>query len=266
MPTSHVLRGAAVVALLATLGACQTYDFEPVKPLSIGQTQTSVDVQAVANKPNFMLLVDKSGSMDQPVDPTHPRLPRGRRSTARSAAIRRSPIRATPTPVPHALERADARAGRLHHRASRSSDATDCRSSPSRRPRAAADRRRSRPARCPRPRRTTTRRCSRPPTPPGPRWTVILSSNPAGTHRHGWGNAHRGEPGIPHHRAGADHRQHPRPDRHPLHRRSPQLRRGAGRPRRNRRLPVHLRARAGRLQPDRSPRSPARGAWTSTTR
>ena len=72
MPAPHVLRGAALLGLLLALGACQTYDFEPVKPLSIGQTQTSVDVQAVANKPNFMLLVDKSGSMDQPVDPTIP--------------------------------------------------------------------------------------------------------------------------------------------------------------------------------------------------
>jgi hypothetical protein len=72
MPTPPVLRGAAGFALLLALGGCQTYDFEPVKPLSIGQTQTSVDVQAVANKPNFMLLVDKSGSMDQPVDPTIP--------------------------------------------------------------------------------------------------------------------------------------------------------------------------------------------------
>ena len=50
MPTSHVLRGAAVLALLLVASACQTYDFEPVKPLSIGQTQTSVDVQAVANR------------------------------------------------------------------------------------------------------------------------------------------------------------------------------------------------------------------------
>ncbi len=72
MPTSHVLRGAAVLALLVSASACQTYDFEPVKPLSIGQTQTSEDVQAVANKPNFMLLVDKSGSMDQPVDGSIP--------------------------------------------------------------------------------------------------------------------------------------------------------------------------------------------------
>ena len=72
MPTPPVLRGAAASALLLATSACQTYDFEPVRPLSIGQTQTSTDVQAVANKPNFMLLVDKSGSMDQPVDGTIP--------------------------------------------------------------------------------------------------------------------------------------------------------------------------------------------------
>ncbi|HVP59673.1 MAG TPA: adventurous gliding motility lipoprotein CglB [Myxococcaceae bacterium] len=72
MPTSHVPRGAALLALALSASACQTYDFEPVKPLSIGQTQTSTDIAAVANKPNFMLLVDKSGSMDQPVDATIP--------------------------------------------------------------------------------------------------------------------------------------------------------------------------------------------------
>ena len=70
MPTPPVLRGAGLFLLLLGAGACQTYDFEPVAPLSIRQTQTSTDVQALANKPNFMLLVDKSGSMDQPVDGT----------------------------------------------------------------------------------------------------------------------------------------------------------------------------------------------------
>jgi len=75
MPTSPVLRGAALLggpllAVLAGASACQSYDFEPVAPLAIRQTQTSVDVEALANKPNFLLLVDKSGSMDQPVDPT----------------------------------------------------------------------------------------------------------------------------------------------------------------------------------------------------
>ena len=70
MPPSPVSRGAAVLALGLAAAACQTYDFEPVAPLAVRQTQTSVDIEAVANKPNFMLLVDKSGSMDQPVDST----------------------------------------------------------------------------------------------------------------------------------------------------------------------------------------------------
>ena len=65
------MRRLPIIVVFVALG-CQTYDFEPVKPLSIGQTQSSQDVQAVANKPNFMLLVDKSGSMDQPVDGTIP--------------------------------------------------------------------------------------------------------------------------------------------------------------------------------------------------
>jgi len=77
MPTPTALRGAALLGgallvALAAASACQTYDFEPVAPLAIRQTQTSVDVEALANKPNFLLLVDKSGSMDQPVDPTNP--------------------------------------------------------------------------------------------------------------------------------------------------------------------------------------------------
>jgi len=72
MPTQPVLRLVSVSVVLLAASACQTYDFEPVAPLSIGQTQTSSNVIAVKNKPNFMLLVDKSGSMDQPVDPSNP--------------------------------------------------------------------------------------------------------------------------------------------------------------------------------------------------
>jgi hypothetical protein len=68
MPHSPVVRRAALFALLTGGLACQTYDFEPVAPLSIRQTATAVDVQATPNKPNLMLLVDKSGSMDQPID------------------------------------------------------------------------------------------------------------------------------------------------------------------------------------------------------
>jgi hypothetical protein len=65
-------RHAALVALTLAGAACQTYDFEPVAPLSVRQTATSQDVQGVINKPNFLLLVDKSGSMDQPTDPSLP--------------------------------------------------------------------------------------------------------------------------------------------------------------------------------------------------
>ena len=57
----------AVVALTAAsvLGAsCQTYDFQPVEPLAIAQTTQSSSVVARQLKPNLMLLVDRSGSMD----------------------------------------------------------------------------------------------------------------------------------------------------------------------------------------------------------
>jgi hypothetical protein len=68
MPRSPVVRRAALLALLFGGSACQTYDFEPVAPLSVRQTATSEDIEATPNKPNIMLLVDKSGSMDQPID------------------------------------------------------------------------------------------------------------------------------------------------------------------------------------------------------
>lgn len=43
---------------------CQTYDFEPVEPLAIAQTTQSKKVVAKQLKPNLMLLVDTSGSMN----------------------------------------------------------------------------------------------------------------------------------------------------------------------------------------------------------
>jgi hypothetical protein len=52
--------------------ACQTYDFEPVEPLAISQTTETRTIEARASKPNLMLLVDTSGSMTAPVDPTLP--------------------------------------------------------------------------------------------------------------------------------------------------------------------------------------------------
>ncbi|HMK72322.1 MAG TPA: adventurous gliding motility lipoprotein CglB [Myxococcaceae bacterium] len=60
--------GAAVLA--GPLAACQVYDFEPVTPLALGQTTQVTTLQVTPFKPNLLLLVDKSGSMDLPVDQT----------------------------------------------------------------------------------------------------------------------------------------------------------------------------------------------------
>lgn len=72
----------ALIAFGVGLGAgilagCQTYDFEPVEPLAIKQTTQSKSVVAKNLKPNLMLLVDKSGSMDVPTDPSNPNCPSG---------------------------------------------------------------------------------------------------------------------------------------------------------------------------------------------
>jgi len=55
-----------LILLLAavTLAACQTYDFEPVSPLALAQTTQKSQVVARQLKPNLMLLVDTSGSMN----------------------------------------------------------------------------------------------------------------------------------------------------------------------------------------------------------
>ena len=58
-------------ALLAVmLAGCQTYDFEPVEPLLVGQTVDKTLVASRLPKPNLMLLVDNSGSMLLPTDPS----------------------------------------------------------------------------------------------------------------------------------------------------------------------------------------------------
>ena len=58
----HLLVSALVLA-----SACQTYDFEPVSPIAISQTTQSRNVVARNLKPNLMILVDKSGSMNNPI-------------------------------------------------------------------------------------------------------------------------------------------------------------------------------------------------------
>lgn len=61
----------AVGALSGLLAVgCQTYDFEPVDPLGLSREDNEREIVALNLKPHVMLLVDKSGSMDQPVDPS----------------------------------------------------------------------------------------------------------------------------------------------------------------------------------------------------
>ncbi|MDP1915634.1 MAG: adventurous gliding motility lipoprotein CglB [Myxococcales bacterium] len=52
--------------------ACQTYDFEPVTPIAISQTTQTKNVVARNLKPNLMILVDKSGSMNAPINSSTP--------------------------------------------------------------------------------------------------------------------------------------------------------------------------------------------------
>ncbi|MGQ0506113.1 MAG: adventurous gliding motility lipoprotein CglB [Myxococcaceae bacterium] len=65
----NVLVAAVVFGALGSVG-CMTYDFEPVQPLAIAQTTNSYRVVAKQLKPNVMILLDKSGSMNDPINNT----------------------------------------------------------------------------------------------------------------------------------------------------------------------------------------------------
>lgn len=53
---------------VALVAGCQRYDFEPVEPVTIIVSEVIVDLEPVL-KPNVMLTVDRSGSMNTLIDP-----------------------------------------------------------------------------------------------------------------------------------------------------------------------------------------------------
>jgi len=64
-----------LVTAFVVLTACQTYDFEPVKPLAATQHLQETDLTATPLPPNIMLLLDKSGSMKERIVCTSPPCP-----------------------------------------------------------------------------------------------------------------------------------------------------------------------------------------------
>src|SRR5690242_18906765 len=75
MRTPVLVAVASVALAVAIVVGCQTYDFEPVQPLAIAQTTASYSTVGRSLRANMALLVDKSGSMDFPVDPTNANCP-----------------------------------------------------------------------------------------------------------------------------------------------------------------------------------------------
>ncbi|MGV3622546.1 MAG: adventurous gliding motility lipoprotein CglB [Archangium sp.] len=65
-------RAALLVGISLFVTSCQTYDFERVVPLAVAQTTDKKVIKSKALKPNIMLLVDNSGSMDDPTDKSNP--------------------------------------------------------------------------------------------------------------------------------------------------------------------------------------------------
>ncbi len=59
-------------AIIGVAVGCQKYDFEPVSPIALSQTSSSYSIVAKKLKPNIMLVVDESGSMYLPINPSLP--------------------------------------------------------------------------------------------------------------------------------------------------------------------------------------------------
>ncbi|MBK7860518.1 MAG: adventurous gliding motility lipoprotein CglB [Archangiaceae bacterium] len=66
---SAALKTVLSLVVVVVAASCQTYDFEPVTPLAIAQTTQTKNVTAMQLKPDLMILLDKSGSMGNPINP-----------------------------------------------------------------------------------------------------------------------------------------------------------------------------------------------------
>lgn len=72
-----MMRTLVLVACLGVASSCQTYDFERVVPIAVAQTTDKTIVKNARLKPNLMLLIDNSGSMNFPIDFGDSRCPSG---------------------------------------------------------------------------------------------------------------------------------------------------------------------------------------------
>jgi hypothetical protein len=71
----NLLSAVTLGLVIGAVIGCQTYDFEPVDPLAIKQPTIEEVIQARSLKPNVMMLVDTSGSMDDPTQCKTPPCP-----------------------------------------------------------------------------------------------------------------------------------------------------------------------------------------------
>lgn len=65
-----MMRPLGLFAVMIFAASCQTYDFERVVPLAVAQTTDKTIVASKRLKPNVMMLVDNSGSMFLPTNPS----------------------------------------------------------------------------------------------------------------------------------------------------------------------------------------------------
>ncbi|MFT3712624.1 MAG: adventurous gliding motility lipoprotein CglB [Archangium sp.] len=68
-------RSRFFAVVVVSLTACQTYEFNRVEPFTVSQHTEIIIFASHRLKPNVMLLVDNSGSMLFPTDPTNPACP-----------------------------------------------------------------------------------------------------------------------------------------------------------------------------------------------